>query len=53
MFNDYMLDHEFEIDDEVIESVKEYITLGQKSCASSDHTKKKNQKKNRDGKECF
>ena len=39
MFNNYILDHWTEIDDEVIECVQEYIYLGQKIGACPDHEK--------------
>ena len=43
MFNNYTLDHEIKIDDEVIECDQEYIYLGQKIGECSDHEKKKSE----------
>ena len=52
MFNNYILDHESEIDDEVIEYVQEYIYLGQK-IGTCPVYEEKNQKMNRNGMECI
>ena len=52
MFNNYILGHEIKIH-EVIESVQDYDSLGQKIGACPDIMKKKNQEKNKNGTECF
>ena len=52
MFKNYIVHHGIEINDEVVECIKEYIYLGQKIGACPD-LEKINQKKNRNGMECF
>ena len=39
MFNNYILDHEVEIHDEVTDCVQDYIYLGQEIGACPDHEK--------------
>ena len=51
IFNNYILDHEIKVDEDVIEYVQDYNYLGQKISANPEYEKKK--KKNRDGMECF